>query len=50
MAAFLFNGVESFEQINNIPSTEGSMWNLVKIGQSVSEKNMYMRLYDFIHV
>ena len=38
MAAILFNGVEPFKQIVNIPSTEGPMRNLVKIGQAVSEK------------
>ena len=27
-----------FEQIVNIHSTEGPMWNLVKISQAVSEK------------
>ena len=37
MAAILFNSAEPFEQIVNIPSTEGPMWNL-KIGQAVSEK------------
>ena len=38
MATILFNGAETFEQIVNISSTEGPMWNLVKIGQAVSEK------------
>ena len=38
MAATLFNGAEPFEHIVNIPSTEGPMWNQVKIGQAVSEK------------
>ena len=36
MTAILFNGAEPFEQIVNIPSTEGPMWNLAKIGQAVS--------------
>ena len=36
MAAILFNDAESFEQITNIPSTEGPMRNLVKIGQAIS--------------
>ena len=31
MAAILFNGVEPFEQIGNTLSTEGPMWNMVKI-------------------
>ena len=38
MAAILLNSAKSFEKIVNIPSTEGPMWNLVKIGQTVSEK------------
>ena len=38
MAANLFSGEESFEQIVNILSTEGPMWNLVKTVQAVSEK------------
>ena len=37
MATILFNDAEPFEQSVNIPSTEGPMWNLVKIGQVVSE-------------
>ena len=41
MVAILFNIVEPFEQTVNIPSTEGSMLNLVKIGQVVSEKKMF---------
>ena len=77
LAAILFNGAESSEQIINISSREGSegpivtlphkvnnsikfykelltfwakvmrMWNLVKIGQAVSDM---VRLHDFIHV
>ena len=38
MAATLFNGAEPFEQIVNTLSKESSMWNLVKIAQTVSEK------------
>ena len=34
MAAVLFNDAESFKQIDTSPSTESSVWNLVKIGQS----------------
>ena len=41
MVAILFNSVEPFEQTVNIPSTESSMLNLVKIGQVVSEKKMF---------
>ena len=45
MAAILFNGMKPFEQIVNILSTEGPMWNVVKIVQVVSEKKMFK---DFI--
>ena len=31
MAAILFNGAEPFEQIGNTLSTDGPVWNLVKI-------------------
>ena len=50
MEAILFNGVEPLEQTVNIPSTEGSMWYLVKIGQAVSEKRFkaYMILNMYI--
>ena len=41
MAAILFNGAEPFEQIVNILSTEGPMWDLVKIVQAVSEKKTF---------
>ena len=47
MAAILFNGAEPFEEIFNNPLTEGPMWNLMKIGQVVSEKMFkdFMILY-----
>ena len=47
MAAILFNDPEPFEQIVNIPSTEGTMCNLVKIGQVVLEKTFedFMEIY-----
>ena len=51
MAATLFSGAKPFEQIVNIPSTDGSMLNLVKIGQAVSEKKTFkdfMILYMYI--
>ena len=35
----LFNGADLFAQIDNTPSTEGQMWNLMKIAQAISEKN-----------
>ena len=41
MAAILFKGLDPFEQIVNIPLTEGPKSSLVKTGQAVSEKNMY---------
>ena len=41
MAAILFRDAKPFEQIINKPSTEGPMWNLVKIGQMVSEKETF---------
>ena len=49
-AAILFGGGEPFEQIVNIPSTEGPIWNLVKIGHAVSEKTFkdFMILYLYI--
>ena len=37
IAAILFYDAEPFEQIDNTPFTEGSMLNLVKITQAVSE-------------
>ena len=48
--AILFKGVEPFEQIVNTPSTKGSMSNLMKIGQVVSEKIFkdYKILYMYI--
>ena len=35
MAAILFSGAEPFDQIVNILSTEGPMWNLMKIVQEL---------------
>ena len=37
MAAILFTSTKLFEQIGNTISTEGPMWNLVKIAHAVSE-------------
>ena len=50
MAAILSNSAEPFKQIVNTPSTEGPMWNLVKIGQAVSEKKFkhYTILYIYL--
>ena len=39
--AILFNDADLFEQINYTPSTEGLKWNLVIIGQAVSEKKTF---------
>ena len=38
MAAILFTVAESFEQIDDMPSAEGSNCNLPRIDQTVSEK------------
>ena len=46
-AAILSNGAEPFEQIVNIPSKEGPMWNLKKMGQTVSEKKMFKNVMIF---
>ena len=50
MATLLFNGAEPFEQTVSILSTEGPMWNLVKIVQAVSEKTCkeFMVLYIYM--
>ena len=50
MVSILISSARAFEQIVNIPSTEGPVLNLVKIGQSVSEKKTfkdYMSLYMY---
>ena len=39
-AIIFFNDAEPFKQITNTLSTEGSMWNLVKIAHAVSEKQL----------
>ena len=41
MAAIWFKGTELFEQIINILSTEGPLWNLVKIVQAGLEKKTF---------
>ena len=40
MVASLFNGTDPFEQIVNILSTEGPMWNMVKTAHAVSEEDI----------
>ena len=47
-AAIMFSGVELFEQIVSILLT-GPMWNLVKIGQAISEKIMFLYMYKNIY-
>ena len=41
ITAILFSDAEPIEQTVRIPSTEGPMLNLVKIGQMVLEKKMF---------
>ena len=41
LAAILFNGAILFEQIVNIPSTEGPMWYLVKIWRRLKMSSFY---------
>ena len=50
MEAILFNDAEPFQQTDNIPSTKGTKWNLVKIGQAVSEKKKFKDYAFFTHV
>ena len=49
--AILFNDAEPFGQLDNIPSTEVPMRNLVKTGLAVSEKKTfkdYKILYMYV--
>ena len=48
MAAILYINAEPFEQIHNMPLSEGPKCNLVKIGQAISEKTFkdYEILYN----
>ena len=48
-AAILFNDAESFEQMDNMPSTEGPNCYLVKIGQSVSGKKTF-KDYEILYM
>ena len=45
--AILFNDAKPFEQIDNTPLTDGPMWNLVKIRQTVSEK---FKDYEILYI
>ena len=49
MVDILFNDAEQFEQTDNTPSTESPVWNLVKIGQAVSEKKTF-KDYDILYM
>ena len=40
---------EWFEHIDNMPLTEGPKWNLVKIGQAVSEKKTF-KDYEILYM
>ena len=49
MVAILFYDAEQFEQIDNMPSTEGPKCNLGKIGQAVSDKKMF-KDYEIVYM
>ena len=49
MTAILFNDAEWFEQIDNMPSTEGPKCKLLKIGQAVSMEKMF-KDYDILYM
>ena len=49
MTAILFNDAERFEQIDNMPLTEGSQCNLVEIGQVASGKKTF-KDYEILHM
>ena len=49
MAAILFNNAESFKQINNTPSTERLVWNLVKIGQGF-QRRKHLKIMRFLYM
>ena len=48
MAAILFNDAESFKQIDNTPSTEDPMWNLVIIGQAF-QRRKHLKIFRFLY-
>ena len=49
MTAILFNDAERIEQIDKVPLTGGPKCNLVKIGQTVLQKKMFIvRFYTCI--
>ena len=50
MVAILLHAAEPFEQIVNTLLIEGSIWNLEKTDQAVSEKKTSKDYFDFIHV
>ena len=49
IVTILFNNAEPFEQIDNTPSTEGPVCNLIKIGQAVQEKKTF-KYYETLHM
>ena len=49
MVDILFSDAEPFEQIDNTISTKSPVWNLVKIGQAVSEKKTF-KDYDILYM
>ena len=49
MVDILFNDAETFEIIDNAPSTESPIWNLVKVGQAVSEKKTF-KDYEILYM
>ena len=49
MVDILFNDAEPFSKLIISSSTESPMWNLVKIGQAVSEKKKF-KDYDILYM
>ena len=49
MAGILFSGAELFKRFDNIPSIEGPMWKLVKIGQAVSKVKTFKDYAIYTH-
>ena len=52
ITAILFNDAERFEQIDNMPTTEGPKCNLVKTGQLFQRRKRLKitRFYTYIHI
>ena len=47
MAAILFNGVKSFEQIINTLLTEGPIWNLVRIAPVEDGQIWFLNIFPY---